>query len=45
MKTTRMAINKLARGLMLRDGQGGRFETQSFDYYFLKAKSILENQK
>ena len=45
MKISRKAINELARELMLRDGQNGRFETQGFDYYFLKAKSILQNQK
>ena len=45
MKATRKAINELARELMLKDSQGGRFETQSFDYYFLKAKSILQNQE
>lgn len=45
MKTSMKAINKLAQELMLRDGRGGKFETQSFDYYFSKAKSILQKQK
>ena len=41
MKTSKKQINDLARELMLRDSQNGKFETASFDYYFLKAKELL----
>lgn len=43
MKTTRKVINKLAKELMLKDSQNGKFETQSFDYYFLKAKEQFKS--
>lgn len=41
MKTTKKAINELAMELMLRDSQNGKFETKSFDFYYLIAKQEL----